>query len=257
MEPLGTAPYGSAIGSCPPIVKRGASLQRGSGIGASRYPGSDPDQRSAAHQRHDRAVDPRQSRLGGTEHSGRHGQRPGRLDDEPGLFGQQPDGRRDLGLVDCDDVVDRALDVGEGPRAFVRAPSAIVRRLRSRGHATSSPPRNDSWASAASSGSTPTIRAFGWSARTAVAIPLMSPPPPTGTSSAPRSSTASAISSPAVPLARDHIVVVVRVDERDAVRFRVCARGSWLVTGPSGSTVITSAPSARTRSSFTAVHRPA
>ena len=82
---------------------------------------------------------------------------------------------------------------------FVRAPSAIVRRLRSRGHATSSPPRNDSWASAASAGSTPTIRAFGCSARTAVAIPLMSPPPPIGTSSAPRSSTASAISSPAVP----------------------------------------------------------
>ena len=232
-------------------ARHAQSPQRATGIGASRYfPVAIRIDVPAAHQDHHRAFDPGQSCLRGTERRRRHGQRPGRLDDEPGSFGQQPHGRRDLVLVDGDDVVDQPPDVGERARRKVRAgSSAIVRRLFSRGHATSSPPRNDSWASAASSGSTPMIRTPGWSARTAVAIPLMSPPP--GTSSAPRSSAAGDLEAGRA-LPGDHVVVVVRVDERDAVRFPYARAASWLVTGPSGSTVITSAPSART-SSFTAV----
>ena len=81
----------------------------------------------------------------------------------------------------------------------------------------------------------------------------MSPPPPTGTSSAPRSSTASAISSPAVPCPAITSSLSYEWMNGMPCVSAYARAASWLVTGPSGSTVITSAPSARTRSSFTAV----
>ena len=61
------------------------------------------------------------------------------------------------------------------PSAWVRVPSAIVRETRSAGQRTISPAASDSFASAASSGSTPITRAPGASARTAVATPLAEP----------------------------------------------------------------------------------
>lgn len=80
-----------------------------------------------------------------------------------------------------------------------RSASAIVRCVRSAGQATSSPRRSESLACAASSGSTPTIAAPGHLARIAVAIPEISPPPLTGTTTRSTSGRSSAISSPIVP----------------------------------------------------------
>ena len=67
------------------------------------------------------------------------------------------------------------------PSACVRTPSQIVRVTSAAGQRTIRPSRSDCCASAASSGSTPTTRASGRSAFTAVATPEMRPPPPTGT----------------------------------------------------------------------------
>ena len=61
------------------------------------------------------------------------------------------------------------------------------------------PSRSDSWASAASSGSTPITRASGHSALTAVETPEIKPPPPTQTTTVATSGRSCAISSPTVP----------------------------------------------------------
>ena len=75
----------------------------------------------------------------------------------------------------------------------------MVRTVRSAGQLTISPAANDSRASAAASGSTPTTRALGARAFTAAARPEMSPPPPTGTITLVTSGRSSPISSPTVP----------------------------------------------------------
>ncbi len=85
------------------------------------------------------------------------------------------------------------------PTALTRSPSAMVRSVRSAGQATMRPLASDSRASAASSGSTPMIRAPGARAFTAVAIPAISPPPPMGTRTLVTSGRSSAISRPQVP----------------------------------------------------------
>ena len=75
----------------------------------------------------------------------------------------------------------------------------MVRCVSRAGHATRWPLRNESRASAASSGSTPITRAPGHSARMAAEIPEMRPPPPTGTTTRPASGRSAAISRPMVP----------------------------------------------------------
>ncbi len=75
----------------------------------------------------------------------------------------------------------------------------MVRRVSLAGHATRSPRRNDSLASAASSGSTPITLAPGHAARMAAAIPEIRPPPLTGTRTRSASGQSAAISRPIVP----------------------------------------------------------
>jgi hypothetical protein len=93
----------------------------------------------------------------------------------------------------------RRCSKGSGPNELVRSPSAMVRPVCSALHVTSSSRSSDSFASAASSGSTPTIRATGASAFTAVATPDDRPPPETGTSTLVTAGRSSTISRPQVP----------------------------------------------------------
>ena len=85
------------------------------------------------------------------------------------------------------------------PTCSTRSASAIVRWTCAAGQATRSPRRNESRASAASSGSTPTTVASGRQARMAAAMPEISPPPLTGTTTRSACGQSSAISSPIVP----------------------------------------------------------
>ncbi len=85
------------------------------------------------------------------------------------------------------------------PSCSIRSASAIVRCVCSAGQATRSPRCSESLAWAASSGSTPTIAASGHLARIAAAMPEISPPPLTGTTTRSTSGRSSAISSPIVP----------------------------------------------------------
>ena len=71
---------------------------------------------------------------------------------------------------------------------------------------------------AACSGSTPTIaHVRACSALTTVPMPAIRPPPPTGTTIASTSGVCSRISSAHRALAGDHVGVVERMDEREAV----------------------------------------
>ena len=67
---------------------------------------------------------------------------------------------------------------GRSPGVVTCWPSAIVRGTSTE---TRSPARSERAVSSPASGSTPTTRARGASALTAVATPAISPPPPTGT----------------------------------------------------------------------------
>ena len=88
---------------------------------------------------------------------------------------------------------------GSAPTCSTRSASAMVRWTSAAGHATRSPRRRDSRASAASSGSTPTTDAPGRAARMAAAIPAISPPPLTGTMTRSAAGQSAVISRPIVP----------------------------------------------------------
>ena len=88
---------------------------------------------------------------------------------------------------------------GSSPTCSTRSASAIVRWTSAAGQATRSPRRKESRASAASSGSTPTTAASGQHARTAAAMPEISPPPLTGTRTRSACGQSAAISRPMVP----------------------------------------------------------
>ena len=79
---------------------------------------------------------------------------------------------------------------------------------------TRSPARSERATSSPASGSTPTTRACGASALTAVATPAISPPPPTGTTTVSRSSTLGGELEPDGALPGHHERLVVGVHER-------------------------------------------
>ena len=113
------------------------------------------------------------------------------------------------------------------------------------------PSRSDSWASAASSGSTPITRASGQSALTAVATPEIRPPPPTQTTTVATSGRSCDDLEPDRSLAGDDARVVERRDVLERARRRGSRPPRAAAPRSSSRSGRSRRPSAAVRATFT------
>ena len=159
----------------------------------------------------------------------RHADGARTLDHELGALQQEHHRLGDVVLVDDDDLVDqRSISASvSSPGRLTAMPSAIVSAGST---ATGSPSRSESANGAQAAAWTPTTSTSGRCVLIAIATPLTSPPPPTGTMTLREVRHVLEQLEPERALAGDHVEVVERVHERrPAVGARACAAATALV----------------------------